>query len=167
MKTKPLAVVLLLALGVVSNAAQATTQQDEQRAAILASASASLYRYALATDENNRAMMEDTFTDDAVLDASVAGGKQVPKLVGKKAIVDFILKGRAEQKDVRRHFISNIWVEKFDNRHATLRSYHLIVVTADGTSHTKSTGTYEDEMVLGADGVWRTAHKVVMLDAPY
>ena len=143
-----------------------TTKEITQSAALVA-ISSTINRYAYAVDEKDREMLLDTFTPDAVLIAEVAHGKAIPKLESATQIADFILKGRETQQDIRRHFVTNFWIEKIEGNHAIVHSYHLIVVSKDGISETRATGKYLDEMVRDADGVWRSRMKKVMLDAPY
>jgi len=134
-----------------------------ERSNILAGISETLSRYCYAVDEKNREILLDTFTSDAVVVAEVAHGKPIPRLEGV-AIVDFIISHRA---DIRRHFLTNLWIEEIAGDVVSVRSYHLIVVSDAGKSETRCTGTYRDEMVLSDDGIWRSRFKEVKLDAPY
>ncbi len=155
----------------ISNPALAQTPgQEAAKATALAGIAQTMSRYCQATDEPDAAMLLDTFTPDAVLVASIASGnaKPVPELKSAQAIVDFIMEGRKKQKDVRRHFLTNYWLEKLDGDQATVQFYFLIVVTApDGQAQAKSTGRYRSDMLRGADGVWRIHHETVLLDGPY
>jgi ketosteroid isomerase-like protein len=144
-----------------------SASKEVSNAAALTAISETINRYAYAVDEQKHDMLMDTFTPDAVLVAEGRLGQPVPQMHGAKEIVDFILNGRKAQNDVRRHFVTNFWAEKIDGDMAIVHSYHLIVVTKDGKSETRATGTYRDEMVRGSDGVWRTKVKTVKLDAPY
>ena len=112
---------------------------DINRSAILIAISETLSRYCYAVDEKDRNMLLDTFTD-------------------------FIISHRA---DIRRHFLTNLWISKIDGDIVIVESYHLIVVSDSGKSETRCTGTYRDEMVLSNDGVWRSRFKDVKLDAAY
>jgi ketosteroid isomerase-like protein len=164
------AVLLILSSRAGAEPQPQESAQASAQAAALAGIAQTMSRYCQATDESDPAMLLDTFTPDAVLVASIASGnaKPVPELKSAQAIVDFIMEGRKKQKDVRRHFLTNYWLEKLDGSQATVQFYFLIVVTSpDGQAQAKSTGRYRSDMVRGADGIWRIRHETVLLDGPY
>jgi 2-polyprenyl-6-methoxyphenol hydroxylase-like FAD-dependent oxidoreductase len=139
---------------------------DPQQAAAYVGISMTFDRYARGFDESDWAMFADAFAQDAVMDTAV-GGKPGSHYANRTAIVDALRKGREEQKDVRRHFVTNLQIVSIDGRRAHVYAYHLIVVTLKSPSETRTTGVYDADLVQEADGSWRFAHLLVKLDAPY
>jgi ketosteroid isomerase-like protein len=125
-----------------------------------------LYDYCLAVDECDVEALGPCFTDDAVIETHVADGTEVPRLVGREGIVEFIRAGRERQQDRRRHLVTNPrLVEEGDGR-AVVHSYLLIAVTLAGEIKVNCTGTYRTEFVLD-DGRWRIKAKRIDLDSIY
>lgn len=141
--------------------------KEQLHAGALSAITRTIHRYAHAVDEIDRDTLIDTFTSDGCVEATVAHGDPVPRLVGPQAIADFIMSGRRSQGDRRRHLVTNLWIDKLTANTAVAHSYHVIVIADEGAVRLKSMGTYEDDMVRCPDGEWRTALKRVTLDAPY
>ena len=140
---------------------------NSQEPVVLASISNTLFRYAYATDVPNPGILGDTFTEDAVLEATVATGvQQIPHMIGRKGIVDTVMKQRAADNDSRRHQIDNIWIESLDGKQAKVHAYYVLTVMKGSTPSLQSTGSYDFDMIQEPDGVWRIQHEVVLLDAP-
>ena len=151
----------------VASAPSQTDAKAVERATALSGIMETLSRYCFAVGEREPKMLPSTFTPGGRIVAEVAHGKPVKPMNSPAEIVDFIMKGRQQQGDVRRHFITNFWIEKLEGNQATVHSYHVIIVSPPGRSETRSTGLYRDEMVRGEDGIWLTRVKQVTLDAPY
>jgi len=125
-----------------------------------------LYEYASAVDDSDIEALGACFTEDAVIETRVADGTEVPSLVGRAGIVEFIRAGRERQGDLRRHLVTNPRVlEEADGR-AVVFSYVLVTATIAGELKVCCTGTYRDEFVLD-DGKWRIRAKRIDLDSIY
>jgi SnoaL-like domain len=146
---------------------ESTRRAEQEHTGAMALISDTLNRYAFAVDSLKPRMMLDTFTENARLEASGASNAPPHPLVGRAAIVDFILAGRRAQSDKRRHFVTNLWIEELTDDRAVVHSYFMITIVGQAGVQLKSTGEYVDEMVREHDGFWRTAIKRVVLDAPY
>jgi ketosteroid isomerase-like protein len=125
-----------------------------------------LYEYAWAVDECDAEVLADCFTEDAVIDTTVADGTAVPRLVGREGIVEFIRAGRERQQDRRRHLVTNPRVLEEGDGRAIVHSYLLIAATVDGQLRINCTGTYRTEFVLDG-GRWRIKTKQIQLDSIY
>jgi uncharacterized protein (TIGR02246 family) len=125
-----------------------------------------LHEYCRAVDECDVDALAGCFTEDAVIDTVVADGAEVPRLVGRRGIVEFIEAGRKRQQDRRRHLVTNPRVLEEGDGRAVVHSYLLIVATVDGQPKVNCTGTYRTEFLLD-DGRWRIRAKRIDLDSIY
>jgi 3-phenylpropionate/cinnamic acid dioxygenase small subunit len=125
-----------------------------------------LYEYAAAVDDSDAELMAACFTEDAVIETEIADGTQVPRLVGRQAIVDFITRERGRQRDRRRHLVTNPRVVDQGDDRAVVVSYVVVTSSVDGVPHVRCTGSYRDEFVLD-EGRWRIRHKRIDLDSSY
>jgi hypothetical protein len=127
---------------------------------------AALTRYAWGYDSNDMELLNEAFTEDAILtrgDGSVAAE-------GRDAIVAWMGQSRRERLEAKkqpRHIVSNVIVDRETDDEAEVRSYGLMVITEfDGTVTVDHIGPYHDRLVR--DGtVWRLAKRRLGYDLEY
>ncbi len=118
-----------------------------------------LFRYALAFDEDDMDAFGECFTNDGVIKASgfqISGRDQIRTAFAERR------QAYAERGEQPRHFGSNVLVRQHSPTSATVTSYLLVTVASAGTT-IRTTGRYTDEMVLD-DARWRIRHRTVDAD---
>ena len=124
-----------------------------------------LGRAALAYDERDLPTLEAGFTADASLSMRIAGGDLIGPFEGREAIMKLFTDSMAEQSDVRRHVISNIFFEE-SGEHPVVVSNLTLVATEDGEIKLLTAGIYRDTLAL-VDGDWCISRRHIELDKPY
>lgn len=115
-------------------------------------------QYAWAMDGRTFSLLNDVFTKNAIFAVSIAG-THLLTLEGRAATVDFISTTTMEQKDQRRHVITNVWLDTESTAMANL----ALIVVADGTLTVKTSGVYRVQ--LGQEnGAWRFSRMDLALD---
>jgi 3-phenylpropionate/cinnamic acid dioxygenase small subunit len=124
-----------------------------------------LGRAAYAYDERDIPLLNECFASDAKLTMRIAGGDLIGPFEGKEAVMALMTGSMAEQTDVRRHVISNIF---FDERAetATVISNLTLMATENNEIQLLSAGVYRDE-VVEEDGGWRVRNRHIELDKSY
>ena len=124
-----------------------------------------LSRAAYAYDERDVAMLESCFATQASFSMRIAGGDLVGPFEGREAIMGLMNGSMAEQTDVRRHVVSNIF---FDPREAepTVVSNLTLFSTEDGAIQLLSAGVYHDTVALEG-GAWKILNRHLELDKSY
>ena len=125
-----------------------------------------LARGSYAYDERDLAMLEDGFTPDASLTMRIAGGDLIGPFDGREAIMGLMSGSMAEQTDVRRHVISNIFFDE-SGPELTVVSFLTLIATENGETRLLSAGTYRDTVVADENGRWRIARRHIELDNAY
>lgn len=125
-----------------------------------------LARGSYAYDDRDMAMLEDCFTSDASLTMRIAGGDLVGPFAGRDAIMGLMSGSMAEQTDVRRHVISNIFFDESEQE-PTVISFLTLIATENGETRLLSAGTYRDTVELDDGGRWRIAKRHIELDNSY
>lgn len=130
-----------------------------------------LSRSALALDERDVPALEATFAKNAVLSIIIGSGEQRTKAApvtfdGRTAIMDLMTGSMAEQSDLRRHVISNVFFESLSKNDARAVSYLQIYSIENGGVRCVSTGLYRDRVVRKKSG-WKIAERLIDLDLPY
>lgn len=126
-----------------------------ERLETMEGARAASWRYAVAIDTRDFALLADVFTEDAVL-TTRRGSRQ-----GRDAIVDYYRTALADPV-ARKHFLTNQSATWLSVGEARLESYFLYTFAGADTS-VLGWGTYIDR-VLVADGVARIAEKTISVD---
>lgn len=124
-----------------------------------------LSRAAYAYDERDMTALEESFAPGASMSLRVAGGDLVGPFEGRSAIMELMRGAMAQQKDVRRHVVSNIFFED-GGEHPVAMSNLTLVTTLDGKANILATGIYRDELVQD-DGAWRILTRHVEMDSAY
>jgi hypothetical protein len=124
-----------------------------------------LGRAALAYDERDLPTLESGFTEDASLSMRIAGGDLIGPFEGREAVMKLFTDSMAEQKDVRRHVVSNIFFDE-SGEHPVAISNLTLVATENGEIALLTAGIYRDTLVQ-VDGAWRISNRHIELDKSY
>jgi 3-phenylpropionate/cinnamic acid dioxygenase small subunit len=120
-----------------------------------------LARAAYAFDQRDMKMLEDSFAKEASFTMRIAGGDLIGPFEGRDAIMKLMANSMAEQTDVRRHIISNIFFK--DNAEPTVVSNLTLVATDKGEIQLLTAGVYYDTLVEQA-GSWCILQRHIDLD---
>jgi hypothetical protein len=124
-----------------------------------------LARAAYAYDERDLSLLESGFADAAVMSMRIAGGDLIGPFEGRAAIMQLMANSMAEQTDVRRHVISNVFFEEEEGATVVVSNLTL-VATEGGKASLLATGVYRDT-VVEEGGRWRIAKRHIELDSSY
>lgn len=124
-----------------------------------------LSRAAYAYDERDMQALEDGFAVQASMSMRIAGGDLIGPFEGRPAILELMRNSMAQQSDVRRHVVSNIFFDESGENPAAISNLTLIT-TVDGKAEMLATGIYHDELVV-ENGTWRILKRHVELDSAY
>jgi 3-phenylpropionate/cinnamic acid dioxygenase small subunit len=124
-----------------------------------------LSRAAYAYDEREIGMLEACFAEQASFSMRIAGGDLIGPFESNSGIMDLMTGSMAEQTDVRRHVISNIFFEVADDRTVVISNLTLMATENDDIE-LLSSGVYRDQ-VIKENGQWCIANRYLELDKPY
>ena len=124
-----------------------------------------LGRAAYAYDERDMQMLENGFADNAGMSMRIAGGEIIGPFNGRDAIMELMRSSMAQQADVRRHVVSNIFFEE-NGENPVAISNLTVVSTLDGKAEMLATGVYRDELIEQG-GAWRILKRHLELDSSY
>ena len=124
-----------------------------------------LARGALAYDERNLPTLEAGFSKDAQMSMRIAGGDLIGPFIGRDAVMKLFTDSMAEQTDVRRHVVSNIFFEESAAEPVAVSNLTL-VATENGEIALLTAGIYRDTLVQ-EDGAWRISKRHIELDKSY
>lgn len=124
-----------------------------------------LGRAAYAYDERDMALLESSFASAASMSMRIAGGDLIGPFEGRDAIMQLMHNSMAQQTDVRRHVISNIFFEEESGQPVVVSNLTL-VATENGKAALLAAGVYRDTLVEEA-GSWRILKRHVELDSSY
>ena len=125
-----------------------------------------LGKAAYAYDVRDLSLLESGFAPDASMTMRIAGGDLIGPFEGRDAIMGLMRGSMEEQTDVRKHVISNVFIEEGeDGINAT--SFLTLIATENGQTRLLSAGIYRDTLVEGTDGGWQLAQRHIELDNPY
>ena len=124
-----------------------------------------LSRAAYAYDERKIGMLEACFAEQASFSMRIAGGDLIGPFESKSGIMNLMTGSMAEQTDVRRHVISNIFFEVADDKTVVISNLTLMATENDDIL-LLSSGVYRDQ-VIKENGQWCIANRYLELDKPY
>ena len=124
-----------------------------------------LGRSALAYDERDLPTLESGFAPHARLSMRIAGGDLIGPFEGREAIMKLFTDSMAEQSDVRRHVVSNIFFDETGEDPIAISNLTL-VATENGEINLLTAGIYRDTLVQ-LDGNWGISHRHIELDKSY
>jgi 3-phenylpropionate/cinnamic acid dioxygenase small subunit len=124
-----------------------------------------LARAAYAYDERDMDALESSFDLHAAMTMRIARGDLIGPFEGRPGIMQLMTNSMAEQTDVRRHVISNIFFESTGEQPVVISNLTLLA-TQDGVASLLATGVYRDTLVEDS-GTWRIRSRHVELDSSY
>jgi hypothetical protein len=124
-----------------------------------------LGRAAYAYDERDMELLESGFAGAATMSMRIAGGDLIGPFEGRAAIMQLMHNSMAQQTDVRRHIISNIFFEEESGQPVVVSNLTL-VATENGKAALLAAGVYRDT-VIEENGSWRILKRHVELDSSY
>lgn len=126
-----------------------------------------LSKYTWGYDENDFALLRDSFTENATSGGVVSGTdiKWGP-MAGREEIATVLEGIRETQTDQRRHNVSNFLFSKQTETEATFRCYLNLLATEGGVCKVVTGGYYEIDAVKDGD-TWRMSRLDGVLDAPF
>lgn len=124
-----------------------------------------LGRAAYAYDERDMDALESSFDLHAVMTMRIARGDLIGPFEGRAGIMQLMKNSMAQQTDVRRHVISNIFFESTGEQPVVISNLTLLA-TQDGVASLLATGVYRDTLVADG-GTWRIRSRHVELDSSY
>jgi 3-phenylpropionate/cinnamic acid dioxygenase small subunit len=115
-----------------------------------------LCRYSHAIDYGLEEEWADCFTDDAVFEVRLRDGQLFVQREGKAELLAFARGHTRPPAAYHKHFVG-VPVVTVNGDEATADSYFARFDMTDDKSATyiKAMGRYRDQLVRGADGVWR------------
>ena len=125
-----------------------------------------LARAAYAYDVRDVALLESGFAPDASLSMRIAGGDLIGPFEGREAIMGLMNGSMAEQTDVRKHVISNVFIDEGDDG-IKATSFLTLIATEDAETRLLSAGIYRDTLVQDDMGNWQLARRHIDLDNAY
>ena len=125
-----------------------------------------LARSAYALDERHIDMLRDTFSEGASLVIDIAGVDGEMSFQGREAIMGLMTDSMEEQKDQRRHVVTNMFFESEGDARASVVSNVTITSVENASIRLVTTGLYSDEVVLEG-GQWRIGARRIELDMAY
>lgn len=124
-----------------------------------------LGRAAYAYDERDMDQLRAGFAEHATMSMRIAGGELIGPFNGRDAIMQLMENSMAQQTDVRRHVVSNIFFED-DGEHPVVVSNLTLVATENGAAALLATGVYRDT-VIEKNGAWHILQRHIELDSAY
>ena len=115
--------------------------------------------------ERDMQMLENGFADNGGMSMRIAGGEIIGPFNGRDAIMELMRSSMAQQADVRRHVVSNIFFEENGENPVAISNLTL-VSTLDGKAEMLATGVYRDELIEQG-GAWRILKRHLELDSSY
>ncbi|TDG15337.1 nuclear transport factor 2 family protein [Seongchinamella unica] len=125
-----------------------------------------LSRASYAYDTRDTDMLASCFAEDATMSMRIAGGELAGPFVGRDAIMELMAGSMAQQTDVRRHVVSNLF---FLAGAAGIRvnSFLTLIATENSQTALLTTGVYQDTVVQDEAGNWRLSARHLDLDNAY
>ena len=128
-----------------------------------------LSRAALGYDARDLDMLRDCFAEQANMSMRIADGDLIGPYKGRDEIMELMTSSMAQQTDVRRHVISNIFFAEQPAAEAgepLVVSNLTLLATENGKTQLLSAGVYRDR-VSKVGGVWHIVERHLDLDSGY
>jgi SnoaL-like domain len=124
-----------------------------------------LYQYAAAFDVPDRALLEECFTEDAVMRIEVPPVRRAATRRGRESIVTAFSRGLHGNRPTLRHLLTNVAVELRSERSAVSMCYLTVLSVEKDAIVVAAFGTYDDVLVEAGDG-WRLQRRTLVIDLP-
>lgn len=119
-------------------------------------------RYGMAYDEARTDILTELFTADAMVELGHGSGKPFASLKGRDAIITNFARALNNQHDQRRHFMTNIMVDRLTATEATATAYEVVTIADRGLKLGATvicvTGLRKEA------GQWRFSHMFIGMD---
>ncbi len=125
-----------------------------------------LARAAYAYDVRDLELLESGFAADAVMSMRIAGGDLIGPFEGREAIMGLMKGSMEEQTDVRKHVISNVFIDDGEAE-VVATSFLTLIATENGETRLLSAAIYRDTLVQDASGGWQLSRRHIELDNAY
>lgn len=125
-----------------------------------------LSRSAYALDERAAEPLAATFAQQGSFSLRIAGGDLIGPFEGREGIMELMTGAWAEQTDLRRHVVSNIFFDGEEQGNPVAVSNLTLFATEDGEIQLLTAGVYRD-VVTRIDGSWVILRRHLELDRPY
>lgn len=125
-----------------------------------------LATYANGYDTGNWESIGECFTPDGVFELVDDDGNTKLVVNGTDEINDFMRASLEEQRDVRRHFSTNLRVLEWGDDQVRVASYLLLGVAEKAGLRVVQSGRYED-LVVWVDGRAKFAHRLLTMDGVF
>lgn len=125
-----------------------------------------LARAAYAYDVRDLDLLESGFAPDATLSMRIAGGDLIGPFEGREAIMGLMKGSMEEQTDVRKHVISNVFIDD-DGSEVIATSFLTLIATENGATRLLSAAIYRDTLVKNESGGWQLSRRHIELDNAY
>jgi hypothetical protein len=123
-----------------------------------------LHSYCHAIDHGSEEEFLDCFTDTAKWSMGFAGSTDARRFEGRADNLEFIQNYTRAPEVVQKHLLLEPKITRNGDA-ANARSYWLLIAAlADGQPYVNSYGRYDDQLVRGADGVWRFSERMVEVE---
>lgn len=119
-------------------------------------------RWGLYYDEGRSDLLGSLFTEEGELVATLGSAEPIASFTGPEAIGGYVDATLEQQKDQRRHSITNFVLQEIDGDSARAMAYGIVIVAADGLSVGSSTVYVGD--LARVDGVWKFEKLTIAID---
>jgi 3-phenylpropionate/cinnamic acid dioxygenase small subunit len=125
-----------------------------------------LSRAAYNLDERAGEPLAANFAEQGSFSLRIAGGDLVGPFEGRDGIMELMTGAWAEQTDVRRHVVSNIFFDGEEQGNPVVVSNLTLFATEGGEIQLLTAGVYRDVVTRSGDR-WVILHRHLELDRPY
>lgn len=122
-----------------------------------------LGRYGIAFDEGRDDVLQDLFTNDAILILAKGTPNPLSIIKGNESIVASFEDGFKFQADQRRHCFSNIVIENLSDTKASALAYAIVTVAANGLT-IGATVIYSVDLQKNIDSHWQFSRMYIGMD---
>lgn len=120
-------------------------------------------RWSLFYDEGRADLLPSLFTGEAEMIVTLGSAEPIASFTGPQAMGDYVMSTLADQKDQRRHAMSNVLIDEITDNTAKALAYGTVIQAADGLS-VGALVFYSGDLEKGDDGIWRFSRFVIGID---
>jgi hypothetical protein len=125
-------------------------------------------KYGCGYDQDDFAMLAESFTENATTGGTVTGTDiSWGPVTGREQIISALRTIRKAQTDQRRHIMNTHRFEEQTATTAALSTYIVVLASEDGETRVATAGRYSIDVVKEMDGVWRMRRLDAVLDSPF
>jgi hypothetical protein len=120
-------------------------------------------RFGIAHDEVQGEILHALFTDDALVQTAKGHGEPFQQIHGRQAIVSNFLNVLSQQRDQRRHCMTNVLIQDLTQETASAIAYGVVTTAADGLRIGASV-FYSADLRRAEAGHWRFTRLYIGMD---